>query len=284
MKKIVLLASLLFAPILRAEPALYEGFDLSGAPGTTMGSMGTGGGETSIGWMSSWTLWEGVSKYQKNDLSIPGFVSAEGLLSNSGGTAVMRQLGHSINGDVYGSFRVRAERLRENSIMGLLFSLPPKEGDKVNVKTAILGFMATSWASPLGAVSIGGNVVKVPAGEGMVEGEEILYLWKINNLPEPGKRSNQVIQVWILSAEQASHFARVGLTEKVLEEAGLGRGSHQVLQTVKTSLTDSRLTLVKGLVVSCFSFQVPDAKFDEIRISKVSLADAAGVDPTSAGE
>jgi N-sulfoglucosamine sulfohydrolase len=277
MKIKLLLAFLSLTPLLLADPVLYEGFDMAGQSGSQIGSAGTGGGESSTGWMSGWVLKDGMSQYRKNDLRIPGFVSEDGLLANRGHTVVMRQLGESFSGDVYGSFRVRLNQLKENSIMSLLFSLPQKGEHMVNVKTALLGFIATRWASPLGGVSIGGNVVKVPEGEGIVSGEEVLVLWKFGNMPEAGKRSDQEIRMWILGNEQASHFAREGLTEEQLDGAEIGRASGQILQSLSVSLSNSKLTLVKGMIVSCFSYEVPDAEFDEIRISKKSLADAAGV-------
>lgn len=250
---------------------------MEGPAGSAMGLEGTGGGDSSNGWMSGWVLHDGMSQYRKDDLKIPGLVSEDGLLSNRGRTVVMRQLGESYSGDVYGSFRVRANELKENSIMALLFSVPKAEEFVVNVKTAMLGFSATRWASPLGAVSIAGNVAQNQRGEGMKAGEKILVLWKISDMPEAGKRSDQEIRMWILSSEQAEHFAHEGFAEDQLNDAENGRSSGQVLQSVLLSIRDSRLTLVKGMVMSCFSYDVPGAEFDEIRISRKSLADAAGV-------
>lgn len=277
MKTKLFLAIFSLAALLGAEPALYEGFDMPGPAGTPVGTDGAIGGQSSAGWMSSWFVKDGKSRFSKDDLRIPGYVSEEGLISNRGRTVVMRQLGRSFTGDVYGSFRVRAGQLKPNSILSLLFSLPREGEHKVNPKTALFGFIATRWASPLGAVCIGGDVVKVEAGEGMVAGEEILVLWKFGNMPEAGKSSDQEISMWVLSGEQATHFARGGLTEERLGAAGIGRGGDQVLQTMTVSPRNSKLTLVKGLVASCFSYDVPDADFDEIRISTESLADAAGL-------
>lgn len=263
--------------LLGAQPALYEGFDMAGPSGSPMGTDATGGGEASTGWMSGWFIKDGRSQYLQDDIRIPGFRSAEGVLKNRTRTVVMRQLGESFTGDVYGSFRVRAGQLKKNSIMSLLVSVPREGEHKVNPKTALFGFIATRWASPLGALSLGGDVMKIPGGTGMEAGEDIMVLWKIAGIPEPGKSSDQEISMWILSSEQATHFAREGLSEKSLANAGTGRDAGQVLQSMSVSLKNSKLPLMKGLVVSCFSYQVPDARFDEIRISRNSFAEAAGV-------
>lgn len=275
----ILISFLLFFPavVLAAQPALYEGFDMAGSPGTSIGTDTTGGGAGSKGWMSGWFIKDGRSQYLRDDLGIPGFRSEEGLVKNRGRTVVMRQLGESFTGDVYGSFRVSAGQLKKNSILSLLISLPREGEHKVNPKTALFGFLAKRWGSPLGAISLGGDVMKMPDGAGMEAGEDILVLWKVAGIPEPGKSSDQEISLWILSRDQATHFAREGMEEEDLAKAGMGRDAGQVLQSMNVSLKNSKLSLMRGLVVSCFSYQIPDARFDEIRISRDSLADAAGV-------
>lgn len=160
-------------------------------------------------------------------------------------------------------------------MIGLMFSLP--NADPMNPKTSLVSFLASRWNSELGAVLVGGKPVKVEQGTGISEKETALVLWKIDNLPEPGKKTDQVIQMWILSEAQATHFASGGMKEKALKTAKVGEKPEQVMQYLKVPTPGSRLTLVKGLVISCFSVGVPKADFDEIRISRDSLADAAGL-------
>lgn len=265
-------------------PLLYEGFDMGGDSGSAVGSEGTFAGRSSAGWMSSWVIKKGASTYQTGDLAMPGLLSKPGLVSNTAASVVMRQLGESCAGIVFGSFRVQASQLKEDSIMALLFSVPQKGEYEVNVKTAMFGFIATRWASPLGAISVGGKVFKVPEGEPIQAGNDYLVLWKITNMPKAGERRDMEIRLWVLNREQVAYFAREGFSEKLLNSASSGRDTTQVLQTLSLTLQDSKVTLVKGLVVSCFSYQVPDARFDEIRISQKSLADAAGLPASQASK
>lgn len=259
---------------LMAAPGLYEGFDM-GATATPIGSDATRSGATSQGWLSDWHLREGSSRILAEDLTLPGLESVPGLASSTGKTVAMRQMAETFTGNVYGSFRVRGSRLNPKSMIGLMFSLPNAE--PMNPKTSLVSFLASRWNSELGAVLVGGKPTTVEQGTGISEKETALVLWKIENLPEPGKKSDQVIQMWILNEAQATQFASGGMKEKALEKAKVGEKPDQVMQYLKVPTRGSRLTLVKGLVISCFSTGVPKADFDEIRISRESLADAAGV-------
>lgn len=272
------LISVLLIPLvavsLLAEPAVYEGFDMQGSK-KPMGADATRFGQTSTGWLSGWHLKGGNSRALADDLAINGLESAPGLASSKGATVVMRQLAETFTGDAFGSFRVRGSKLNPNSMMGLMFSLPNAE--PMNPKTSFLTFLAARWGEELGGVLVGGKPMKVEKGAAIQEKETALVLWKIDNLPEPGKKSDQVIQMWILNESQVAHFAADGMKEKALKKAKVGNKPNQVMQYIPVSIRGSKLTLVKGLVVSCFSTGVPKADFDEIRISRKSLADAAGV-------
>lgn len=267
--------TLFLSAALQASPALYEGFDMPKGFGSALGSWEARSGASSAGWHSDWQQHEGESKVVKQDLAITGLGSSGGAIISKGKTIAMRQMAESFVGDVYGSFRVRGNKVNDNSIMGLLFSLPGEED--LSPKTALLGFMPMRWASPLGSLSIGGKISKIEAGQSLNPGQTGLVLWKIENLPEPGKRSDQVIHMWMLSEEQAAAFAAKGMYGKALEKATSGTEPGQVLQSIRVPVRNSKLTLVKGLVVSCFSYGVTGASFDEIGISRESLADAAGV-------
>lgn len=251
---------------------VYEGFDMESG---VLGSGLSRSGASSLGWLSDWHVKEGQCRIVSDDLQMAGVRSAGGLLSSKGRTVAMRQLGETMTGDVFGSFRVRGSALKPNSMMGVLLSLPG--ADPLNPKTALVSFMATRWGSGLGGMVVGGKPVVVPNGEGLEAKETALVLWKISNLPEPGKRSDQVIQMWILNEAQVAWHAARGMEEKILTQAKQGRGAEEVLQSVRVSTRGSKLTLVKGLVLSCFSADVPKADFDEVRLSRLSLADAASV-------
>lgn len=266
---------LLLPLVLQADPALYEGFDMSGKVRTTVGAPGVDAGQTSIGWFSSWQMQEGESKLFPDDLEMAGLVSKPRSIAAKGKAVAMRQMAETFVGDVYGSFRVRANKYNDNSMMGLLFSLPGQE--EINPKGALLAFMPMRWASPLGSVSVGGKITKAEQGHALDRGETGLVLWKIENLPEPGKSSNQMIRMWVLNEMQTAAFAEKGMPEEALIKAGIGTDAGQVLQSIEVPVRNSKLSLVKGLIVSCFSYGVNGAFFDEIRISRNSLSDAAGV-------
>lgn len=240
-----------------------------------LGSGNARSGKTSQGWLSDWHIKEGTSRVLPDDLAIAGLDSVDGLLSAKGKAVATRQLAETFAGDVYGSFRVRGAQLNANSMMGMLIGLP--DADPINPKTAFVSFLATRWASGLGAVLVAGKPVPVEGGEALKAKETALVLWKIEKLPEPGKTSNPVIQMWVVSEAQAAHFAATGMREKDLTAAKSGAKPHEVMQHIRVALRGSKLTLVKGLIISCFSNGAGKADFDEIRISRTSLADAAGV-------
>ncbi|MCC5834219.1 MAG: hypothetical protein JJU20_05750 [Opitutales bacterium] len=272
--KLTALACIAITTSLLASPAVYEGFDMETFP-AQLGSDDARFGETSQGWHSDWHSMEGNSRMLRDDLAIDGLHSANGLLSSRGKAVAVRQLDETFSGDVFGSFRVRGARMRPNSMLGLLFALPG--ADPVNPRSSLISFLAARWGSELGAVLVGGRPAQVESGEAIQGNETALVLWKIENLAEPGRTSHPVIQMWILNEEQATHFAASGMQETDLNGAELGSAKDQVMQYVRVALRDSRVTLARGLIVSCFSNEAGKADFDEIRISRESLADAAGV-------
>ncbi|MEX0324567.1 MAG: sulfatase [Puniceicoccaceae bacterium] len=273
MNRLIYCLFALTTPLMSA-PALYEGFDMASSP-APLASAGARSGTTSQGWLSDWILKEGTSRILAQDLSLAGLESTSGLVSSKAKTVAMRQMGETFTGDAYGSFRVRGSKLNPNSMMGLMFSLP--SADPLNPKTSLLSFLASRWGDDLGAIVFGGKPVKVEKGAELREKETALVLWKIDNLPEAGKKADLLIQMWILNEEQVAHFAAEGMNEKALKKAKGGRKPDQVMQYLKVPVRGSKFTLLKGLVVSCFSTGVPKADFDEIRLSSESLADAAGV-------
>lgn len=269
----IFLISLMSATLF-AEVVVYEGFDMQSMK-RPIGGAESNAGQSSKGWLSNWHLKEGNSRALSDDLTFDGLESTPGLASSKATTVAMRQMGETFTGDVYGSFRVRGSKLNPNSIMGLMFSLP--SADPMNPKTSLLTFLATRWGDDLGAVLFGGKPVKVEKGAALREKETALVLWKIDNLPEAGKKADLLIQMWILNESQVSHFADKGMKEKTLKKAKAGKKPDQVMQYLRVPVRGSKFTLLKGLVVSSFSTGVPKADFDEIRISRESLADAAGV-------
>lgn len=272
--KFVSLACVALTTSLFSSSAVYEGFDTATVP-SDLGTDNGRFGETSQGWLSDWHVKEGAARVFRDDLAIDGLQSANGLVSSRGKAVLMRQLDETFGGDVFGSFRVRGAQMRPNSMLGLLIGLP--DADPVNPRTSLISFLAARWGSELGAVLVGGRPVQVQGGEAIKAGQTALVLWKIDKLAEPGTTSSPVIQMWILNEAQATHYAASGMQENDLKAAKPGSQSDQVMQYARVELRNSKLTLVRGLIVSCFSNEAGKADFDEIRISRESLADAAGV-------
>jgi N-acetylglucosamine-6-sulfatase len=84
--------------------------------------------------------------------------------------------------------------------------------------------------------------------------------------------------MWILNTAQSQYFAARSLTEDLLNNAQLGASEDAVMQRVRLEAKKNmKLELSKGDLVACMAKFNPKTAFDEIRLSKTSLADAAGV-------
>ena len=108
---------------------LYEGFDLSGKANTSFGSKNMLGGETSIGWMSSWQLGDGNVVFSKEDINFENLPSTGGSAkvigerkeNHIGKGYMIRQLSEGFVGTVLGSFRVKPGFLTKDSVWALIF-------------------------------------------------------------------------------------------------------------------------------------------------------------------
>ena len=83
--------------------------------------------------------------------------------------------------------------------------------------------------------------------------------------------------MWILDNRQATYFAENGLSEKKLQAAEIGSDPSQISQRADANLANSKRGIFKGLILSCFSSGLARVSFDEIRVSKESLASAVGL-------
>lgn len=282
MRTLLTLAALTSALPLLAAPLVLESFDVSGPLPTRLGEGNALGGQTSVGWMSSWVVQSGAGSLLRSDLRLPGLASTRGLATTRGNSTWVRQLGVSLTGDAYGSFRVRCPKTPPNAVVALMIALPGME--EVTPRTALVSFVVKGWQSPRGTLGVGGQLAPIQEGVGIPEGETALALWKMENLPAAGGRSDVTVRYWILGEAQAAHFAANGLTEEALAAAAVGAEPDQVLQRAEMVRRGSKLTLVEGLVVACSAKFIERAQFDEIRFSNVSLADAAGVEASGVAE
>ena len=264
---------------------VYEGFDMADLSSAPLASSdATRVGMTSSGWNSTWQVTTGKPFVEAIDLEIKGFDSVGGSLElrgerkpNSIGQGVaMRQITEGFIGDVYGSFRFNAKALKIESALGLLLSLPGQ--NPLNLTTATFTFCPKRWGSEYGMMAAGKErVTKSEAGEACVPNASYLVVWQLENLPKLGKRQSIILNMWVLDEKQASYFASKNSFESALRLAELGSEPEQVGQYLRREIKNSKRGLFGGMVASCFSVGMPKVTFDEIRISKESLADAVGL-------
>jgi hypothetical protein len=264
---------------------VYEGFDMADLSSVPLASSdATRVGNTSSGWNSTWQVTAGKPFVEAIDLKIKGFDSVGGSLEvrgerkpNSIGQGVaMRQITEGFIGDVYGSFRFNARALKIESAIGLLLSVPGQ--NPLDPRTAMFAFCPKRWGSEYGMMAAGKErVTKSEAGEACVPNASYLVVWQLENLPKLGDRQAIILNMWVLDEDQASHFASKESFESALRLAELGSRPKQVGQYLRREIKNSKRGLFGGMVVSCFSVGMPTVTFDEIRISKESLADAVGL-------
>ena len=264
---------------------VYEGFDMANLNSVPLASSdATRSGITSSGWNSTWQVTAGKPFVEAIDLEIKGFESVGGSLEVRGerkpnyiGQGVaMRQITEGLIGDVYGSFRFNAKALNIESALGLLLSVPGQ--NPLNLTTATFTFCPKRWGSEYGMMAAGKErVTKSEAGEACVANASYLVVWQLENLPKLGKRQSIILNMWVLDEDQASHFASKNSFESALRLAELGSEPEQVGQYLRREIKNSKRGLFGGMVASCFSVGMPKVTFDEIRISKESLADAVGL-------
>ena len=264
---------------------VYEGFDMADLNSAPLASSdATRVGNTSSGWNSTWQITAGKPFVKAIDLKIKGFDSIGGSLEvrgerkpNSIGQGVaMRQITEGFIGDVYGSFRFNARALKIESAIGLLLSVPGQ--NPLDPRTAMFAFCPKRWGSEYGMMAAGKErVTKSEAGEACIPNTNYLVVWQLENLPKLGDRQAIILNMWVLDEDQASHFASKNSFESALRLAELGSEPEQVGQYLRREIKNSKRGLFGGMVASCFSVGMPKVTFDEIRISKESLADAVGL-------
>ena len=71
-------------------------------------------------------------------------------------------------------------------------------------------------------IGAGQKVAKVDTGTACEAFQNYLVLWKLENLPVPGKRKKIQLKMWVLNEAQASHFKVDNFSENSLLEASNG--------------------------------------------------------------
>ena len=264
---------------------IYEGFDMSAPSGSSLGNIDTTlSGESSTGWHSSWQTAKGKAMFIKDDLAISGYASTPGAIiikgerkeKSIGQGIAIRQIDSDYTGEVYGSFRFSSGNLIKDAVLGILFSIPSTEAP--TPRNSLFAFCPKRWGSPYGLLSAGqSRTSKIENGIECYPDETYLLIWKLENLPLAGKRASIGLKMWILDNRQATYFAENGLTEKKLQAAEIGSDPSHISQRAESSLANSKRGIFKGLILSCFSSGLARVSYDEIRVSKESLATAAGL-------
>lgn len=256
---------------------IYEGFDMPGPNDTFIGEAGNTSGASSQGWMSTWQTFVGKALFNEADLEIEGLDSTPGSIrirgeqmpNHIGKSATLRQIAQNYTGEVYGSFRFSTGRLLDDSTIALLIAVPGEETPTpVN---SVFAFSPKRWGAKQGMIKSGQKVSKILSGEMCEADKTYQVLWKLENLPEAGDRKNIKMKMWILNAAQATHFAKNNFKQTELNLAEEGTESHQICQRTTSSLADSKRTILKGMVVTLFSYSTPKLVFDEVRISSESF-------------
>jgi hypothetical protein len=245
---------LLITAQLGAQSALYEAFDTGEA--------------TRADWLTEWHRMQGVVSVVPQGLALEGLPDRGGALQLSKKGEALAQHGASIAGTYYGAFRVQASDLTDNTVLGLMLSRAAKV-DGLNPKTAAISFLVKGWQTNYGVLLIGGRPIKATAGEPIVPGETYLVVYQVDH------SSSGKAQLWILNEAQAGYHAAQGITAAALNAAALSAEAGGVMQRVSGKIQKkNRVAVIKGDVVACVAKYCPQATFDEIRISSVSLQDA----------
>ena len=287
MKTLITLLTIIFLLPYQSSlnAGIYEGFDMSAPSGSSLGNIdSTLSGKSSTGWHSSWQTAKGKALLTQGDLAISGYASTPGAIiikgerkeKSIGQGIAIRQIDADYTGDVYGSFRFSSGNLIKDSVLGILFSIPNAEAP--TPRNSFFAFCPKRWGSIYGLLSAGqSRTSKIENGIECYPDETYLLIWKLENLPFAGKRNSIGLKMWILDNRQATYFAENGLTQESLEGAEIGSDPNDISQRADTTLANSKRGIFKGLILSCFSSGLARVSFDEIRVSKDSLATAVGL-------
>ena len=251
---------LLVLSSLTADPLLYEGFNTDGQAAGCR-----------IGWLSEWHRLAGEVGSLRDSLKVPGLDGGKGALLLEKKGEALAQVNVDVKGTFYGSFRFRAAKLKNDSILGLVIAKPDPE--KLSPKTATISLLLKGWRSNYAVLLANGKAVKAREGNPIKEKQTYMVLFKIEN--PKGKRSK--VNMWILSREQVLYFANQAISQVDLNSASLGAGEGSVMQSLQLEAKNKeKLELSKGDVVACIAKFNSKAIFDEIRLTQTSLGDALG--------
>ena len=209
---IFLLFFILFNFVLLAD--LYEGFDFPYKSGLSLEDSRVNSGKSSKGWMSTWQLGLGDAISSKKDISFDDLISNEGSLllrgerkSNTffGKGFAVRQSSNAYVGTVYGSFRIIPGFITQETVIGLIFSLP--NFNEMSVRNGLFAICPKRWGGELGMIGAKGKTFKNVEGVPCVKGEKYLILWTMSELPALGSSADVTLKYLVLNQKQVRFFA-----------------------------------------------------------------------------
>lgn len=262
---------------------VYEGFDLKAKKNAAFGQESTLGGLTDQGWYSAWqSHGTGKSLFNKKDLTLKGLNSVGGSAkvlgerkpNHIGKGYMIRQINEVFEDTAYGSFRVKPGYMSNDSIFGLLFTA---NLDDVNPRTSFFSICPKRFGSDLGVVGVGKKTYKISGGVACVKDSTYLVLWKMSSLPKAGDVGDISVRMWVLNEKQVAYFSKNNFKEIDLNLAEPGDKENQVCQHGRMNVIESKFSLVRGLVLVPYNYNLPSVTFDEIRISSKGFPEAVGL-------
>jgi len=256
-KPLFVLTALLLTQSLRAEVLYYEGF-------------GDENGVNNV--RDHWTLQTGEFFVGSDDLSIEGLESSPNSLVLQRDGVCVSPLENDFPGVVYGSFRVRPEKVAKDSTIN--FSVFDSDTVDYNVNDSRIGLILKGYRNPLGGVVANGKKKRIKEGGELEIGQINLILFKLVDKPgKPGK-----LTFWICLPNQVNEMIAEGFSEDYLMEAQIGSGDDQVAQRVSVKIPAGKQPVLQdGAFLYLASRFGSISAFDEIRISSSSLSEAAGL-------
>ena len=265
---------------------LYEGFDCSGKNKLPFGEYGAFGGETSVGWSSTWQRGDGDAIFSNKDIEFSSLIS-------NGGSAIVkgerknqnffakgfmyRQVESSYEGDVYGSFRIVPGFMTDDTVVGMIFALPQIIND-MSVRNGLFAICPKRWGGELGMIGAKGKTYKVVEGTPCVNGEEYLVIWKMTGLPKAGDDASVSLSFWVLNSKQVDYFSSKNFDEKLFNLAEPGSSENNICQFGRQDLKSTKRSLYEGILLVPFVYNTTNVRFDEIRISSKNIQEAVGLE------
>ena len=264
--------TLLAAPAQAALTA-YDGFTY--IPGPLAGQ--NGGSGFSGAWTNRNVSSAGFSALPDgltfSDLAVTGGrIQGTATVGTNETSEVMRDLSAGLSGQVYGSYLYRNNTpQRSTTVAGLQIGA---FSDGLNSQTAQI--YVDEWEKPVGVRLEGTGSPDDPANSDLTKNQTYLVLFSANLID-----NTPTLAMWVLSSAQFDTFKSGGLTEAELNAASVGTGSSNVWAKATVTGNDATLDLTNNVNFFAYGGWEGDpeilASYDELRLSKTSLADVVPV-------